>query len=122
MSRRCHAMANQEYRRRDHISLYKDIATLSMLLERAKNVRSSAARGFGVVSEQQVWIVRSRRWNESSKLDAGTNPRSCPSFLLVHRRCGLPCHLAFWLADRRTPAVRPGQFPAIRNQEVGDDI
>src|ERR1700722_11259262 len=57
-----------------------------------------------------------------SVLGAGTNPRSCPSFLLVHRRCGLPCHVAFWLPDRRTPAVRRGQFPAIRNQEAGDDI
>src|SRR5271170_780980 len=105
MSRRCHAMANQEYRRRDHISLYKDIATLSMLLERARNVRSSAARGLGVVSEQQVWIVCSRRWNESSNL----------SIVLVgspSMRFAMPCHLAFWLADRRTPAVRPGQFPA----------
>src|SRR5580704_2650122 len=58
----------------------------------------------------------------SSVLDAGTNRRSYPSILLPHPRCGLPCLLTCWLADRRSPAGPGEQIPVIRNQESGDDI
>src|SRR5580658_1377891 len=113
MSRRCHAMANREYRG-VITSLYTGTSPRFPCCWREQEMCAALPQG--------VLALFPSSKSGSSVLDAGTNPRSCPSFLLVHRRCGLPCHLAFWLADRRTPAVRPGQFSAIRNQEVGDEI